>query len=250
MTRPTYVAIGLSAVAATLSLTIVNSPNLAGAAPMPAMMAPSTDGVALVSVAGLMFGDIPLNWATPARWLGHAVTKPAPHKTWKTYTVRPGDTLSAIAIRFHVDRFNLAADNKIHMYAILTPGEVLKLPRPGEKAHAPMAMQAPTTAAYTSTFTSAAPVQSASPAPAATVAVSGSMSSFEQCVISRESGGNPQVMNGSGHWGLFQFSESTWIAYGGSPGAFGNGSAAVQEQVFANAMARGGQSNWAPYDGC
>lgn len=76
-------------------------------------------------------------------------------------------------------------------------------------------------------------------------------SSFQSCVISRESGGNSQVMNSSGHYGLYQFSFSTWTAYGGNPADFGNASVAEQNQVFYNAMATpNGASNWAPYDGC
>ncbi len=73
---------------------------------------------------------------------------------------------------------------------------------------------------------------------------------FQQCVITRESGGQSQVMNASGHYGLYQFSESTWEAYGGSSGTFGHASVSEQNRVFGNAMARGGQSNWSPYDGC
>lgn len=75
-------------------------------------------------------------------------------------------------------------------------------------------------------------------------------SGFQQCVISRESGGNSQVMNSSGHYGLYQFSEGTWVAYGGVAGDFGHASSGEQTQVFNNAMAKGGQSNWSPYDGC
>jgi hypothetical protein len=75
-------------------------------------------------------------------------------------------------------------------------------------------------------------------------------SSFERCVIARESGGQTQVMNASGHYGLYQFSSSTWQAYGGSSGSFGHASAGEQRRVFLNAMAQGGQSNWSPYDGC
>ena len=78
----------------------------------------------------------------------------------------------------------------------------------------------------------------------------GSTSSFQACVIAAESGGNPQVMNSSGHYGLYQFSASTWAAYGGNPADFGNASVAEQNQVFDNAIAAGGESNWAPYDGC
>ena len=91
-----------------------------------------------------------------------------------------------------------------------------------------------------------APVQAA---PVAASHYSGG-SSFAQCVIARESGGNSQVMNSSGHYGLYQFSASTWAAYGGSSGSFGHASVSEQNQVFGNAMARGGQSNWSPYDGC
>ena len=58
------------------------------------------------------------------------------------------------------------------------------------------------------------------------------------CVVARESGGNSQVMNSSGHYGLYQFSEATWVAYGGNPADFGNASVAEQNQVFANAIAR------------
>ena len=75
-------------------------------------------------------------------------------------------------------------------------------------------------------------------------------SGFQQCVIERESGGDSQVMNSSGHYGLYQFSASTWAAYGGNPADFGDASVAEQNQVFDNAMAAGGESNWAPYDGC
>jgi Transglycosylase-like domain len=68
--------------------------------------------------------------------------------------------------------------------------------------------------------------------------------------VARESGGNAQIMNASGHYGLYQFSESTWVAYGGNPADFGHASVAEQDQLFATALAEGGESNWAPYDGC
>jgi hypothetical protein len=57
-------------------------------------------------------------------------------------------------------------------------------------------------------------------------------------------------MNSTGHYGLYQFSAATWAAYGGNPADFGHASVTEQNQVFANALAAGGQSNWAPYDGC
>lgn len=81
------------------------------------------------------------------------------------------------------------------------------------------------------------------------VSVTG-MGSMQSCIISRESGGNSQVMNSSGHYGLYQFSASTWAGSGGNPADFGHASAAEQNQVFANAVAARGYSDWTPYDGC
>ena len=102
------------------------------------------------------------------------------------------------------------------------------------------------------------PQYNSQPAPAAAPpggygnisAFSGPGGAFGACVISRESGGNSQVMNSTGHYGLYQFSASTWAAYGGNPADFGHATVAQQEQVFSNALAAGGQSNWSPYDGC
>lgn len=75
-------------------------------------------------------------------------------------------------------------------------------------------------------------------------------SGMQACIIARESGGNSQVVNASGHYGLYQFSYSTWVGSGGNPADFGHASVAEQNQVFANAVAARGYSDWAPYDGC
>lgn len=75
-------------------------------------------------------------------------------------------------------------------------------------------------------------------------------SSFQACVIARESGGNSQVMNSTGHYGLYQFSYSTWTLHGGDPALFGHASAAYQTQIFWNTYRADGTSDWAPYDGC
>jgi hypothetical protein len=73
---------------------------------------------------------------------------------------------------------------------------------------------------------------------------------FQSCVISHESGGDAQVMNGSGHYGLYQFSFSTWTGHGGAASEFGHASVAEQNQVFENTVAADGDSDWRPYDGC
>lgn len=94
-----------------------------------------------------------------------------------------------------------------------------------------------------------APQQEAASAPAAGGTYQGS-GAMQQCIISRESGGNSQVMNSTGHYGLYQFSASTWVAHGGNPADFGHASVAEQNQVYANTVAADGYSDWAPYDGC
>jgi hypothetical protein len=74
--------------------------------------------------------------------------------------------------------------------------------------------------------------------------------SFQSCVISRESGGDPQVMNSSMHYGLYQFDYGTWVSGGGDPADFGHASVAEQNRVFASVYAARGTQPWAPSDGC
>jgi LysM repeat protein len=255
LTRPTSVALGFSAAAAALSMTIVNSTAVASAAvARPPAAQPSSPSTEVTFVNRLL----PMAWAELKRDKNRASERARRRAHNRTYTVRPGDSFWSIAALEHVSWYNLVADNGMELDSPLYAGRVLHLPAPGEKPHAPLPLpSAPAVVSVVgssspSVSTGAAQVSTVAPTTTTTTTVtpSSGMSSFEQCVISRESGGNPQVTNASGHWGLFQFSESTWVAYGGSPAEFGNASAAVQEQVFANAMARGGESNWAPYDGC
>ncbi len=185
------------------------------------------------------------------------------------YTVVPGDSLSAIAARFY---HNQAAwpvlywknRGEIRWADDIDVGQVLQVPAEPAAIPAPPAQLAPpspplitTTAVVTPKHASTSPVRAQSaPAPAA-AASSGADSAgpwpggaFGNCVVERESGGDPDVWNATGHWGLYQFSASTWAEYGGNPAEFGNASVAEQEAVFMNALARGGEFNWAPYDGC
>ena len=181
------------------------------------------------------------------------------------YTVKSGDSLATIAQRFYhnPDAWPVlywANHSQIQWANEIQTGQVLKVPvKPAKIPNAPGQLGPPVAPAPVQTSTApvpsapvqSAPVQSAAPvaqsAPAATYSGSGS---FQSCVIARESGGNSQVMNSSGHYGLYQFSASTWAAYGGNPGSFGSASVAQQNQVFNNAIAAGGQSNWSAYDGC
>jgi hypothetical protein len=73
---------------------------------------------------------------------------------------------------------------------------------------------------------------------------------FTSCVISRESGGNPQIWNPSGHWGLFQFAYGTWVANGGPASEFGNAGAPEQYAVYYATYAADGPYPWSDSDGC
>lgn len=77
-------------------------------------------------------------------------------------------------------------------------------------------------------------------------------SGLAQCIINSESGGNPTVVNGSGHMGLGQWAQSTWEAHGGTRYAPTPLGATYQEQVqvINDALRKYGCSDWCPYDGC
>ena len=169
-----------------------------------------------------------------------------------TYTVGSGETLASIAQHLYLsgDYWTVlywANEDTITDASEIQAGQVLKVPaKPAKIPAAPKTLSpaapAPSTASTAST------AQAASVQPAST---GSGTTSFQECVIAAESGGNPQIMNSSGHYGLYQFSYSTWVAYGGSPAEFGHATVAEQNQVFENAMATpGGEDNWAPYDGC
>jgi LysM repeat protein len=176
------------------------------------------------------------------------------------YTVRAGDSLSAIARKLYHDPgawpvLYWANRDRIHWADSVEAGQVLSVPAKPERIPAAPSQlgPAPAPAPAQASPAQAGPEQPATTGtsePAQSASTYTGSSSFQECVIAAESGGNSQVMNSSGHYGLYQFSASTWAAYGGNPADFGNASVAEQNQVFDNAIAAGGQSNWSAYDGC
>jgi LysM repeat protein len=163
------------------------------------------------------------------------------------YKVRSGDSLSSIAARVYHDRAAWTVlywrnRQRIHSADQIYAGEVLQVPpKPARIPAAPTGLGPGTNPGTATAQGSPTPTGAAGTYPGG---------AFGACVVARESGGNAQIMNASGHYGLYQFSAATWAAYGGNPADFGHASVAEQNQVFANALAAGGQSNWAPYDGC
>jgi LysM repeat protein len=179
------------------------------------------------------------------------------------YTVKSGDTLASIAQHlygsanywtalYNANHTTIKYANEISVGQALTvPAKPAKAPA-APKELAPVAAPvaaASTVSASTSSSSSSSSSSSTTQVASTSVSTSGD-GSFQACVIAAESGGNSQVMNASGHYGLYQFSESTWVEYGGSASDFGDASVAEQNQVFDNAIAAGGESNWSAYDGC
>lgn len=167
-------------------------------------------------------------------------------------TVAPGDTLSQLAQRAcgtSADWTGIYAQN--HRVIGGNPNLIY----PGEK----ISFRCETASVQLSSYSQPAPAPAYHHSDASGEASSESSSapvyqmsggSFQACVIQRESGGDSQVMNASGHYGLYQFDYGTWVSGGGAPGDFGHASVAEQNRVFASVYAARGTQPWAPSDGC
>jgi hypothetical protein len=172
-------------------------------------------------------------WVEAKNIEGHFTPKTTPD----TYKVKSGDSLWTIAEHARVNIYELASDNRIQLNVTLLIGKVLTLP--SIRTNDPFAM-APSKDFPAGSYDAGELAYSANEIPDG---------SFGQCVVRRESRGRPQIWNGD-HWGLFQFSPSTWAEYGGKPADFGSAGQTKQDKVFANAIAQDGQYNWIPYDHC
>lgn len=203
--------------------------------------------------------------AAPAK---KAASKPKQHTVLTAtvwYTVQSGDSLSGVASRYYGEAaawpvIYYANEHVLDDSVTLYPGQRLRIPAkpssiPAAPAQAVASASSSDTSSSSTTSSDSSSTSSASSS-SSSAGTSGSQvdasdySGFQSCVIERESGGNSQVTNSSGHYGLYQFSYSTWVAYGGAPSEFGDATVAEQNAVFETAMADGGESNWAPYDGC
>ena len=183
------------------------------------------------------------------------------HRT--SYTVRSGDTLSRISARFcgtSADYQSLAAASGISNADVIYPGQTVKLDchtaihatltaAVGRHAH-----RRPDPHPERPAGAHRAPGRHAHGSRGHSGFSTAGMAAFEACVISRESGGNPEAVNPySGAGGLFQFLPSTWAAlgYGAAyPGGAQTAPVGVQEDAFNKLYAEAGTSPWAPYDGC
>jgi len=97
---------------------------------------------------------------------------------------------------------------------------------------------------------SPSPSSTPTPTPTATSAGGDAASSpLGVCIRNAEEGGSYAWGPGNGG-GAYQFQLGTWETYGGAASEFGVAGPAYQDQIFDNAIAAGGASNWTAYDGC
>jgi hypothetical protein len=92
------------------------------------------------------------------------------------------------------------------------------------------------------------PTPSAAPAPSSGGGNAAS-SPLGICIRNAEEGGSYAWGPGNGG-GAYQFLLGTWEKYGGAASEYGVAGPAYQDQIFDNAIAAGGASNWTSYDGC
>jgi LysM repeat protein len=181
--------------------------------------------------------------------------QPAAHHAPASYTVRPGDSLSAIA----ADTYGSGADWPAVWWAnrhqlanpdVIAVGQQLSLPASGQvpawMARAALAA----TAAASPAPAPAAPVSApqadpapaqAAPAQAAPAASSDSGGANWSAIAACESGGNWSTDTGNGFYGGLQFTEQTWLAYGGGQYASSPNLASESQQIAVAQQVLAGQ---------
>lgn len=143
--------------------------------------------------------------------------------TTNTYTVKPGDTLSGIAANYGDTWQELQAVNNLPNPDEIYPGETLQIPgNSSSSVHSsPIVSQSNNAAAPSSSV---------------------NWDAVAQC----ESSGNWAADTGNGFYGGLQFTESTWLAYGGGQYAQNpaDASQAAQETVANAVLAGQGIGAW------
>jgi LysM repeat protein len=161
---------------------------------------------------------------------------PAAHHAQASYTVKQGDSLSAIAAH----AYGKAADWPAVWWAnrdqvpnpnVIAAGQRLRLTASGQvPAWMARAAQAaiPARAPVAASAPQAAP---AAAAPVSTAAPASSGGANWSAIAACESGGNWSANTGNGFYGGLQFTEQTWIGYGGGQYASSANQATAAQQI-------------------
>ncbi|MBI4034475.1 transglycosylase family protein [Candidatus Saccharibacteria bacterium] len=156
----------------------------------------------------------------------------------KQYTIKIGDTLTAVARKFDTTIQRLYDANPgIADPDLIFAGSKLRVPHPQQKiSHRPMPSEAIIQPIVSSSYQPAA--TSYAPTPSVTIGDS-VWDRLAQC----ESGGNWAINTGNGYSGGLQFTPGTWQANGGSGQAW-QASRAQQIRVANNVLASQGWGAW------
>ena len=173
------------------------------------LVVPTTvEGYASLQRAGLV-PSAPSAATTPAATTPVASTSAAAPSAQGAYTVRPGDTLSALAAQVRVPAANIAAMNGLSLAGPLLAGTVIKLP-----AGAPAPANAGTPAPATRIVPAAAPAPTATRLGAADVqrvaSTYGVSPSLAAAIAWQESGFNNSMVSGANARGVMQVMPGTW----------------------------------------
>jgi soluble lytic murein transglycosylase-like protein len=125
------------------------------------------------------------------------------------YTVRPGDSLSAIAVTARVPMSAIAAMNGLDPNGVLISGTVIKLPT-GSPAPAGAAQPAPATTRVPQAAPYASSGRVSSADIAAVAARNGVPASLASAIAWQESGFNNAMVSGANARGVMQVMPGTW----------------------------------------
>jgi len=178
---------------------------------------------------------------------------PAAHHAPASYTVHQGDTLSAIAAHSYGNSADWPAVWWVNRHQVSNPnvllvGQRLRLPASGHvtaaMAHAAQAaIPAPPPPSPASTT----PVSDSQPAPPAGAPVSTPAPASSaggadwNAIAACESGGNWSINTGNGFYGGLQFTQQTWLGYGGGQYAPSANLATPSEQISVGQRVLAGQ---------
>jgi len=178
---------------------------------------------------------------------------PAAHHAPASYTVHQGDTLSAIAAHSYGNSADWPAVWWVNRHQVSNPnvllvGQRLRLPASGHvtaaMAHAAQAAipaPPPPSPASTTPVSDSQPAPSAG-APVSTPAPASSAGGADwNAIAACESGGNWSINTGNGFYGGLQFTQQTWLGYGGGQYAPSANLATPSEQISVGQRVLAGQ---------
>ena len=164
---------------------------------------------------------------------------PGTHHVPDSYTVQQGDSLSAIAAHTYGKAADWPAVWWVNRHQMANPdqiaaGQRLRLPASGQvptwMARAAQAAALPGTSPTASAVSGPQPSSPAA-APVSTSAPASSGGANWSAIAACESGGNWSANTGNGFYGGLQFTEQTWLGYGGGQYASSANLATPAQQI-------------------